>query len=225
MQTVLVVDDDAKLADGIKRYLERERFRVLTARDGVSALQQIEAEDVALVVLDLMLPGLDGIGVCRRVRETSLVPIIMLTARTLEQDRLDGFDVGADDYVTKPFSPRELVARVHAVLRRGAPVGEAAITLRSGDLELDGKRQEVRFAGRRVPVTRAEHKVLAALVGNAGRTLSRERLALLAFGPEWEALDRTLDAHVMKLRRKLEQAGLRDAIETVFGVGYRFHGA
>jgi DNA-binding response OmpR family regulator len=222
-RTVLVVDDDVKLADGIKRYLERERFRVVIAHDGRTALQLVEADEPALIVLDVMLPALDGIQLCRRVREVSTVPIIMVTARNLEDDRLAGFGVGADDYITKPFSPRELVARVHAVLRRAVPLGESDICLRFGNLEIDGHRHEVRFAGARVAVTRAEHKVLAALAATSGRALSRESLASLAFGPGWQALDRTLDAHVMKLRKKLEPTGFAEAIETVFGIGYRFN--
>ncbi|MBV8762338.1 MAG: response regulator transcription factor [Deltaproteobacteria bacterium] len=222
-RSVLVVDDDRKLADGIRRYLERDGFRVLLAHDALEALRQIDEAAPSLVVLDLMLPQMDGLEVCRRVRAHSLVPIIMVTARSLEDDKLAGLEVGADDYVTKPFSPRELVARVHAVLRRSTAPGGSEVCLRFGGLEVDGTHNEVRYGGRALAVTRSEQRILMVLASNVGRTLSRERLGTLAFGHEWQALDRTLDAHIMKLRRKLEPTGFAGAIETVFGIGYRFN--
>jgi DNA-binding response OmpR family regulator len=222
-RTILVVDDDAKLAAGVRLYLEREGFVVAVEHDGRAALERVTTCAPALIVLDLMLPGLSGLEFCRRLRLTSLVPVIMLTARTTEEDKLTGLALGADDYVTKPFGPRELVARVHAVLRRALPLGDAGISFRFGAMEIDGAGCEVRVAGRPLAITRSEFKLLAALAGASGRALSRSSLAALAYGHDWDALDRTLDAHIMKLRRKLEPSGLAPTIETVFGIGYRFN--
>ena len=220
---VLIVEDDPKTAETLKRYLEHGGFDVTVAFNGAQALEDFDLEPPDLVVLDLMLPRVDGLEVCRRLRERSRVPIIMLTARAAEEDRISGLEGGADDYVTKPFSPRELVARVRVVLRRSraAPVGGA--TLRFGDLELDVAARAARRAGETLVLTPKELRLLETLMGSPGKAFTRQALAAAAFGDDYEGLDRTVDVHVMNLRRKLEDdpAAPRFVL-TVFGVGYRF---
>lgn len=192
---------------------------MVQAADGVAALQAAVDCRPALVVLDLMLPGVDGIDVCRTLRRTTNVPVIMLTAKALEEDKLRGLESGADDYVTKPFSPRELVARVSAVLRRARP-GRRSI--RIGDVVIDLDRRRVRRGSAEVQVTPTEFRLLEALATSPGRAFTRAELAERAFGHDHEALDRTIDVHVMNLRRKLEADTRRPrVIVTVFGIGYR----
>ena len=220
---ILVVDDDAKTVASVRLYLEHAGYEVETAADGRAGLERARAEPAPdLVVLDRMLPHLDGLAVCRLVRGESGIPVILLTARTTEADRLEGLDLGADDYVSKPFSPRELVARVRAVLRRTqADVPE---TLAVGALAVDTGRREVRVGATPVGLTPREFAILVALARAPGRVFSRQALRERAFGDASDALDRTVDAHVVKLRRKLAAAGVGpDAprVETVFGVGYR----
>ena len=219
---ILVVDDDAKTVASVRLYLEHAGWAVVSAGDGNEALARAEAKPRPdLVVLDLMLPGLDGFEVCRRLREVSTVPIIMLTARSTEEDRLEGLDLGADDYVIKPFSPRELAARVRAVLRR-LPGAADGPPLRVGDVMLDPARHEVTRGGRRIELTPREFRLLEAMARAPGRAFSRAELLERAFGADSAALDRTIDAHVVNLRRKLEaDSGRPLLIETVFGVGYR----
>jgi DNA-binding response OmpR family regulator len=220
---ILVVDDDAKTVASVRLYLEHAGYQVDTAADGRAALERARAEPAPdLVVLDRMLPHLDGLAVCRLVRGESGIPVILLTARTSEADRLEGLDLGADDYVSKPFSPRELVARVRAVLRRTQ--SEAVETLAVGALTIDTGRREVAVGPHRVELTPREFAILVALARAPGRVFSREALRERAFGAESEALDRTVDAHMVKLRRKLAAAGggpNAPLVETVFGVGYR----
>jgi DNA-binding response OmpR family regulator len=222
MPLILVVDDDAKTALAVRLYLEHAGCEVASASDGRQALARAESEPRPdLVVLDLMLPGLDGLEVCRRLREISDVPIIMLTARSTEEDRLEGLELGADDYVIKPFSPRELAARVRAVLRR-LPGASDGPPLRLGELMVDPARHEVRWSGRQVELTPREFRLLETLARAPGRAFSRAELIERAFGADSEALDRTIDAHVANLRRKLEEGSATPSpIETVFGVGYR----
>lgn len=218
---ILVVDDDAKTVASVRLYLEHAGYAVDTAADGRAALKRARATPGPdLVVLDRMLPQLDGLVVCRRIRGESGIPVILLTARAAEADRLEGLDLGADDYVTKPFSPRELVARVRAVLRRTqADIPE---TLTVGALTIDTGRHEVAVGGRRVELTPREFALLATLARAPGRVFSRQALRERAFGGDSDALDRTVDAHVVKLRRKLAAAGAgAPVVETVFGVGYR----
>jgi DNA-binding response OmpR family regulator len=220
---ILVVDDDAKTVASVRLYLEHAGFAVDTAGDGRAALERARAEPRPdLVVLDRMLPHLDGLAVCRLVRGESAIPVILLTARTTEAERLEGLDLGADDYVSKPFSPRELVARVRAVLRRTRPdEGEA---LAVGALAIDLARREVTVAGRAVDLTPRELAILVALARAPGRVFSRDALRDRAFGPSSDALERTVDAHIVKLRRKLAAVASgpdAPAIETVFGAGYR----
>ena len=213
---ILLVEDDPKTRATVALYLEREGYEVATAEDGMRALELAREREPHLVVLDLMLPRLDGIEVCRALRENSATAIIMVTARSTEEDKLAGLDLGADDYVTKPFSPRELMARVRAVLRRSAEDDVA----NAGGITIDRVHREVRAGGEAVPLTPTEYRLLDALVRAAGRTFTRQELVERALGEEFEGLDRTVDVHVMNLRRKLGDAG--KAIVTVFGVGYRF---
>jgi DNA-binding response OmpR family regulator len=213
---ILLVEDDPKTRATVALYLQREGYDVAVAEDGVQALEMAREREPHLVVLDLMLPRLDGMGVCRALRESSSTAIIMVTARSTEEDKLAGLDLGADDYVTKPFSPRELMARVRAVLRRAA---EDDIVEAAG-IAVDRVRREVRVAGAEVPLTPTEVRLLDVLMRAAGRTFTRQELVERVLGEEYEGLDRTVDVHVMNLRRKLGQAG--KAIVTVFGAGYRF---
>ncbi|HET7747490.1 MAG TPA: response regulator transcription factor [Vicinamibacteria bacterium] len=219
---ILVVEDDPKTAASVRLYLEHAGFAVDVAADGRSGLERARASPPPdLVVLDRMLPRLDGMAVCRAIRETSKTPVIVLTARTTEADRLEGLDLGADDYVSKPFSPRELVARVRAVLRRTLPAEEDVLEV--GDLRIDVAQREVRSGGRQEDLTPRELALLLALARSPGRVFTRAELVGRAFGPDSEALERTVDVHVANLRRKLDPQGRgRSPIETVFGVGYRY---
>src|SRR5919204_3079714 len=204
---VLVVDDDKKTAELIRLYLERDGYRVLAAHDGAEALELARYRQPDLIVLDLMLPAVDGLDVCRILRAESKVPIIMLTARTTEEDKLLGLDLGADDYVTKPFSPRELVARVRAVLRRVEdPSGErpGPSRLRCGDLLVDFVRHEARLRDALIHLTPKEFKLLETLAKEPGRAFSRVDLLERVFGFDYEGLERTVDVHVMNLRKKIE---------------------
>jgi len=218
---ILVVDDDAKTVDFVRLYLENARFAVLTAASGPEALRVAREAAPDLVVLDVMLPGLDGLAVCRALRTEGQVPVILLTARTTEDDRLAGLDLGADDYVTKPFSPRELVARVRAVLRRTADLRLEA-PRRVGDLLLEPAARSVLVEGRDVHATPAEYRLLSILAERPGRTYSRAELVTRLFEDGEEALERTIDAHVMRLRRKIEaHPAAPERLLTVFGAGYR----
>jgi DNA-binding response OmpR family regulator len=220
---ILVVEDDPRTSASVALYLRHAGYDVDVAASGPEALEHAAASPPDLLVLDVMLPGLDGIEVCRTLRARSNVAIIMLTARTVEEDRLRGLDAGADDYVTKPFSPRELVARVGAVLRRARPLRAA---LRIGDVEIDPALREVRRAGRTVPVTATEFKLLEVLMSVPGRAFTRDELAERAFGHDHDALERTIDAHIMNLRRKLERDRAKPSVVvTVFGTGYRLGGS
>lgn len=222
---VVVVEDDAVVADTLTVYLEQAGFAVERAPDGVAGLALAQTPGVALVILDLMIPGLSGQEVCRRLRETSRVPILMLTARVSEDDRVAGLQMGADDYVPKPFSPREVVARVEALLRRA---GEPAVppesdSLRWGALEIDRWSRRVRVGGRAVSLTPTEFRLLETMARHPARTFSRSELLARVFGPDYEGFDRTIDTHVNNLRRKVESEGER-CVLTVHGVGYRLAG-
>jgi DNA-binding response OmpR family regulator len=219
---VLVVEDDPKTAATLKLYLEHAGFDVAVAADGAEALKRQRSDPADLVLLDVMLPEVGGLAVCRALRRESDVATILVTARTPEADKLEGLSSGADDYVTKPFSPREVVARVRAVLRRASPRKTTARTLESRSIRLDLTSREARVRGKPVGLTRSEFDLLAAFLRSPGRAFSREELATAAFGPDYEALDRTVDAHVMRLRRKIEAASGPTLIVTVHGVGYRF---
>ncbi len=218
---VLVVDDDAKTVELVKLYLNRDGYKVFTAYDGIEALRLARESHPDLIVLDLMLPGLDGLEVCRTLRVESDVPIIMLTARTTDDDRLTGLDSGADDYVIKPFSPRELAARVRAVLRR-LPGERGPAEIKHGELTVDFVKHEASLAGKPLNLTTLEFKLLAVLIREPGRVFSRAQLIEKALGYDFEGFDRTIDVHILKLRRKLEpDPGNPRYIKTVYGAGYK----
>ena len=224
---VLVVDDDVKTVELVKLYLNRDGYRVLTAYDGLEALRLARESHPDLIVLDIMLPGLDGLEVCRTLRAESDVPIIMLTARTTDQDRLTGLELGADDYVTKPFSPRELAARVRTVLRRlpGEALQRGPAEIKHGELTVDFLKQEVTLAGNSIGLTPIEFKLLGILVREPGRVFSRAQLIEKALGYDFDGFDRTIDVHILNLRRKLEPDSRRSRyIKTVYGTGYKFQG-
>jgi len=216
-----VVEDDPNIADLVDLYLRREGFRVLQAGDGQAGLAAVERERPRLVILDVGLPGeVDGLEVCRRLRATSHVPVVMLTARDGEIDRVLGLELGADDYVTKPFSPRELVARVKAILRRveGPKDTDDAGVLLTGDVEVDVRRREARVGGAPVALATREFDLLQYLAENAGIALSRRQILDSVWGADWYGDERTVDVHVRQLRKKL---GTGFPLTTVWGIGYR----
>ncbi|MBK6434377.1 MAG: response regulator transcription factor [Anaerolineae bacterium] len=224
-RTILVVDDDKKIVQLVSLYLRKEGYRVLPAFDGQEALEIARSQQPDLIVLDLFLPELDGTDVCRLLRADSRVPIIMLTARATDEDKLLGLDLGADDYLTKPFSPRELVARVRAVLRRTLPDDDTNGELHFGDLAISLVRREVAAHGQPVSLTPTEFRLLETLVREPGRAFSRSELLDRAFGFDYDGIERTVDVHIMNLRRKIEpQPGTPRYIMTVPGFGYRFEG-
>ena len=223
-RTILVVDDEPKLVKVVREYLEHDGYRVVSAGDGREALERFHEARPDLVVLDLMLPELDGLEVCRRLRRDSGVPIIMLTARAEEVDELVGLELGADDYVTKPFSPRALLARIHSVLRRATPTDDGEESLSLGPLRVDQSRHEATWEGAPLALTPTEFRLLVALARRPGRVF--ERLALLERiqGEAYAGYERTVDVHVKNLRKKLAATGGETAassIVTVPGVGYR----
>jgi DNA-binding response OmpR family regulator len=222
MQTVLVVDDEPKIVQLARDYLEHAGFAVLTAGDGASALHAVRTRQPDLVVLDLGLPQVDGLEVMRMIRAAASTPIVVLTARDTELDTLLGLELGADDYMTKPFSPRELVARVRAVLRRGARAAEPRDRIDAGDLTLDVPRLRVTVAGRPVELTATEFAILAAMAREPGRVFTRAQLLDAVHGVAFEAYERAIDAHVKNIRRKVEpDPGRPRYLQTVYGVGYR----
>ena len=225
--TVLVVDDDHKLISLVRMYLEREGFRVIPAYDGTQALEVFTRHSPAFVILDVMLPRMDGMAVCRQIRKTSTVPILMLTAKVDEVDKLVGLGIGADDYVTKPFSPRELVARVRAILRRTASRERVVPRLVRGDLVMDLEKHEVSVEGREVRLTPIEFKLLQALMEFPGRVFTRDQLLAHVYAfDEAAVVDRTVDVHIGKLREKIrDDPNQPRYIQTVRGVGYKLVGA
>ncbi|HET7029943.1 MAG TPA: response regulator transcription factor [Candidatus Limnocylindrales bacterium] len=225
MKTILVVDDERKIADLARDYLEHAGFAVKVAADGAAALASIRRDRPDLVVLDLGLPGVDGLDVTRAIRRDSSLPVIMLTARDDELDKLLGLELGADDYLTKPFSPRELVARVRAVLRRvdGAAAAGTDEVVRAGDLTLDAARMRADLAGRTVELTATEFTLLLTLARQPGRIFTRSQLLDAVHGVAFESYERAIDTHIKNIRRKLEPDPRRpDHVLTVYGVGYRF---
>ena len=218
---VLVVDDDTKTVELVKLYLNRDGYRVLTAYDGVEALRLAREGHPDLIVLDLMLPGIDGLEICRILRNESDVPIIMLTARTTDEDKLAGLNIGADDYVTKPFSPRELAARIRAVLRR-LPGERGPDEISYGKFTLNFLKHKAYFNGNPLSLTSVEFKILGVFAREPGRVFSRAQLIDKALGHDFEGFDRTIDVHIRNLRLKLEpDPGHPKYIQTVYGVGYR----
>jgi two-component system OmpR family response regulator len=226
-KTVLIVEDDPIVAQLIRLYLVRDGHDVIAAGDGIEGLRLARERRPDLIILDLNLPGMDGMEVCRRVRAESQAPVVMVTARVDEEDRLAGLDLGADDYLAKPFSPRELAARVRAVLRRAAREGtpEARSVRRltaAGGLEADLGAQAVTVNGQPVSLTPTEYRILVAFMRSPGRVMSREQIIEGVFGYEFDGLDRTIDTHISNLRKKIESAGAPRQIKTIYGTGYRF---
>ncbi len=222
-EMILVVDDEPKIVKQARDYLEKSGYRVVTAGDGTTAMAVARHERPDLVVLDLNLPGLDGLDVCRALRRESDVPIIMLTARVEETDRLIGLELGADDYITKPFSPRELVARVRAVLRRVQGGVRTPGLIRAGDLEIDVHGHRLTRAGEPIRLTRSEFNLLAVLAQHPGQTFTRAQLLDRLHGVAYDGYDRSVDAHIKNLRRKLEANPIEPRyVLTVYGVGYKF---
>ena len=219
-RSILIVEDDPKTAASVELYLRHDGFRTEIARTGPEAIDRARVARPDLIVLDVMLPGLSGLDVVRALRGDSPVPIILLSARSTEDDKLIGLELGADDYVTKPFSPRELVARVRVVLRRGAPADDRIV---AGDLVLDRGACELSVRGAPVALTVAEFRLLDTLMRAPGRVFSRDELMQRALGDASERLDRTIDVHIKNLRRKIELDRAKPAsIVTVFGLGYKF---
>lgn len=222
-ELILVVDDDARIVKLARDYLEKAGFRVLSAADGPGALSAARRERPDLIVLDLMLPGMDGLDVTRALRRESDVPIIMLTARVEETDRLIGLELGADDYISKPFSPRELVARVRTVLRRVVGAPRQAGPLRAADLEIDLDGHRLTRAGAPVKLSRIEFSLLAILAQHPGQTFTRAQLLDRLHGITFDGYDRSIDAHIKNLRRKLEPDPANPRyVLTVYGIGYQF---
>ena len=222
-ELILVVDDEPRIVKQARDYLERNGFRVTDAADGKHALVLARHERPDLIVLDLNLPGMDGLDVCRALRRDSEVPIIMLTARAEEADRLIGLELGADDYITKPFSPRELVARVRAVLRRTQGGVRTPGLLRAADLEIDLDGHRVSRQGKSISLSRTEFNLLTVLAQHPGQTFTRAQLLDRLHQTAYEGFDRSIDAHIKNLRRKLEVNPLEPRYAlTVFGVGYKF---
>jgi DNA-binding response OmpR family regulator len=219
-QSVLLVEDEASIASFVSVFLKKAGYSVRTAATGSEALAQLAAEPPVLIVLDLMLPDIDGIEVCRRIRTRSDVPILMLTARDEDVDKIIGLEVGADDYMTKPFNPRELVARVKSILRRATPVREAreSAQIRHGDLHIDAGRREVRVGEEEIQLAPKEFDLLWELLDHRGLVLTRDQLLERVWGYTFAGDTRTVDVHVRQLRRKLGDAS---PIVTVWGVGYK----
>jgi two-component system, OmpR family, response regulator CpxR len=227
MDRILVIDDDVELCSLVSEYLQPEGFQVEAVYDGNTGLERALTGEHVLVVLDVMLPGLNGFEVLRRIRGTSAIPVLLLTARGEDVDRIVGLEIGADDYLPKPFNPRELVARIRAVLRRsvtGEPAGPPVPQLvQVGDIELDPATRSVRHAGQPVELTSVEFNLLEVLLREAGRVVTRDRLAELVLSRKFSPFDRSIDMHVSKVRKKLgDSDGGNDYIKTVRGVGYIF---
>ena len=224
---ILVVEDDHKTAELVRLYLERDGHQVLTAYDGLEGLELARDGNPDLVVLDLLLPGINGMDVCRKLRQESDVPIIMLTAMSTEQDKLEGLDLGADDYVTKPFSPKELAARVRAVFRRTTEdsLFMGPYEVEWGDLKIDFRKHKAVVGGREIHLTPTEFRILAALAREPGRLFSRGQLVDRALGYDFEGMERTIDVHILNIRRKIEpDVNEPQYIRTVYGMGYKFGG-
>lgn len=227
-KTILVVDDEPKITEIVKSYLEKNGYNAVCACDGNSALEQFDQCFPVLILLDLMLPGISGEDVCRAIRKKSRVPIIMLTAKTGEENMLEGLGIGADDYVTKPFSPRVLMAKIEAVLRRvsveAVPLSDALV-FSGGDLVIDSLRHEVRKAGERVSLTPNEYNILFTMAKYPTKAFTRDELITLALGEAYDGFDRTIDTHIKNLRQKIEDDSKNPKyLLTVHSVGYSFGG-
>lgn len=225
-ENILVVEDEKNISDVIQAYLEKEGFHPIIAHNGEKAMEIFHEVEIHLMILDLMLPGLSGEEITKRVRSHSNLPIIMLTAKTEEEERIMGLSIGADDYVSKPFSPRELMERVKALLRRSYQSNKALaekLFFNDGDLEIDIGKMTVKKAGENVHLTTNEFQILQAFVSNINQVLSREQLIENAFGYQYDGFDRTIDSHIKNIRQKIEDhAKSPNYIQTVYGAGYRF---
>ena len=224
---VLIVDDDAKIVELVKMYLARDGYGVLASYDGNTALKLAREGHPDLIVLDIMLPGVDGLEICRILREESSVPIILLTAKTTEEDRIIGLDMGADDYVTKPFSPKELAARVRAVFRRTAADAQemGPEELKFGKLTINFLKHEAYLNSKSINLTPVEFKLLGVMIRDPNRVFSRGQLIEKVLGYDFEGFDRTIDVHILNLRRKLEPDASHPVyIKTIYGSGYKFTG-
>ena len=221
---ILIVEDESSIAEVVSAYAKREGYDTITASDGIEALEIFERDDISLVILDLMLPKLSGEEVCRRIREKSQVPVIMLTAKTGESDVVYGLDIGANDYVSKPFSPRVLMARIRAQLRPSAARDNIASGFcADGRIEIDPERVEIRKDGKAIPVTKSEFLIFSTLASKPIRTWSRDEIIRSALGDDYDGFDRTIDTYVKNLRKKLAEPGHENGwIKTVYGFGYRF---
>lgn len=224
---ILVVDDEQKILNVIEAYLIKEGYEVLTASDGEEALNIFKNQQIHLIILDLMLPKITGEQVCNKIRATSSVPIIMLTAKTEEDNKIEGLAIGADDYITKPFSNRELVGRVKALVRRtyrsNRPLAELLI-VNNGDLEINIEKMIIKKQGINITLTSNEFKILIALLVNPGQVFSREQLVSKAFGIDYEGFDRTIDTHIKNIRQKIEDDHKNPKyILSVYGMGYKFN--
>lgn len=223
---ILLVEDEKNISDVIKAYLIKEEFNVFLANDGEIALNSFNNNDIHLIILDLMIPKVSGEEVCKKIRSVSNVPIIMLTAKTHEDDRIEGLSIGADDYVLKPFSPRELIGRVKALLRRSYPNSRPSaekLSFNNGDLEIEVDKMTVRKNNENISFTTNEFKILLALVSNPNHVLSRDQLIEFSLGHEYEGFDRTIDTHIKNIRQKIEtNPKSPEYIHTVYGAGYKF---
>ena len=219
MNHVLVVEDDKEIREGVEIYLKSQGYEVFQAADGVEGLEVIEKEDIHLAIVDIMMPRMDGWQVCREIRESSKVPIIMLTARSEERDELQGFDLGVDEYISKPFSPKILVARVNAILRRtlGSDAGDV---MEAGGITIDKAAHIVKIDGKPIELSYKEFELLTYFVENRGNALSREKILNNVWNYDYFGDARTIDTHVKKLRSKLKDKG--DYIKTIWGMGYKF---
>ena len=223
MQTILIIEDETRIAHWVREYFEQDGFRALIADDGLTGLHMARTEHPDLIILDLMLPGMDGKDICKAIRRESDVPIIMLTARGKEMDRILGLELGADDYVVKPFSPGELVARARAVLRRARGEIRQPDMLHGGNIVLDLAAHTCAVDGKPVNLSRVQFDLLATLMQNAGRALNRQQLLEAALDGDYDGFDRTIDVHIRRLRQRVETDPANPHhIVTVFGVGYKF---
>jgi DNA-binding response OmpR family regulator len=223
MATILIVDDEPQIVDILSSYLQKDGYHVITATNGNDALELAVGGQLDLIILDLMLPDISGEEVCGRIRSESRVPILMLTAKSGESDRITGLEIGADDYLVKPFSPRELVARVRAILRRVGDFQSLTDRIEIGDLAVSLREKRVQKQGVTVELTPSEYRLLTTLIRHPGRTWTREELVEEVLGMDFDGYDRTIDTHVKNLRHKLEDDPKRpEYIKTVYGVGYRF---
>tara|TARA_Y100000590_G_scaffold461899_1_gene624615 strand:+ start:31112 stop:31813 length:702 start_codon:yes stop_codon:yes gene_type:complete len=226
-QKILIIEDDKSVQQLIRMYLVNDGFEVIFSMDGKEGLDKALNDNPDLILLDLNLPKIDGIEICKKVRTNSDIPIIMVTAKIEELDRLEGLENGADDYITKPFSPRELVARVKAVLRRVNTSGNKQVqiseNIQSGDIYLNTASRRVKIKEKNVTVTPTEYRLLNFFIESSGRVVSREQIIENVFGYDFSGYDRTVDTHISNLRKKLENSGLRKGVfSTVYGMGYRF---